>query len=131
MAIIGRIRKHSGLAVIIVGVAIAAFVIGDFGKKRMKSTNEIGSVNGEAIPYPEFTNKVEENIQLQKENSGTEKITDEETYSIRTNTWNSMTSWDSLSVRMNFLIRSREEILTVSFFSISKILKRMPMIPRW
>jgi len=36
MAIIGSIRKHSGLAVILVGVAIAAFVIGDFGKKRMK-----------------------------------------------------------------------------------------------
>jgi peptidyl-prolyl cis-trans isomerase D len=90
MAIIGRIRKHSGLAVILVGVAIAAFVIGDFGKKRMKTTNEVGSVNGEAIPYPEFANKVEENIQLQKDNTGNEKITDEETYSIRQNTWNSM-----------------------------------------
>lgn len=88
MAIIGRIRKHSGLAVILVGVAIAAFVVGDFGKKRMKSTNEIGSVNGEAIPYPEFTNKVEEAIQLQKDNSGNEKITDEETYEIRQSTWN-------------------------------------------
>ena len=90
MAIIGRIRQHSGLAVIIVGVAIAAFVIGDFGKKRMKGTNEIGSVNGEAIPYPEFSSKVEENIQLQKDNSGSDKITDEETYSIRQNTWNSL-----------------------------------------
>src|SRR5664279_2522942 len=89
MAIIGRIRKHSGLAVIIVGVAIAAFVIGDFGKKRVKGTNEIGSINGEAIPYPEFTNKVEESIQNQKDNSGTDKITDEETFSIRQNTWNS------------------------------------------
>jgi len=90
MAIIGRIRKHSGLAVIIVGVAIAAFVVGDFGKKRMKSTNEIGSVNGESLPYPEFTSKVEENIQLQKENAGNDKITDEETYSIRQNTWNTL-----------------------------------------
>jgi peptidyl-prolyl cis-trans isomerase D len=90
MAIIGRIRKHSGLAVIIVGVAIAAFVIGDFGKKRAKGTNEVGSVNGEAIPYPEFSNKVEESIQIQKENSGTDKITDEDTYSIRQNTWNTL-----------------------------------------
>ena len=88
MAIIGRIRKHSGLAVIIVGVAIAAFVVGDFGKKRMKSTNEVGSVNGEAIPYPEFSNKVEEAIQNQKDNSGSDKITDEETFSIRQNVWN-------------------------------------------
>jgi peptidyl-prolyl cis-trans isomerase D len=90
MAIIGRIRKHSGLAVIIIGVAIAAFVIGDFGKKRAKGTNEVGSVNGEALPYQEFTNKVEESIQFQKENSGNDKITDEETYSIRQNIWNAL-----------------------------------------
>ena len=90
MAIIGRIRKHSGLAVIIVGVAIAAFVIGDFGKKRTKGTNEVGSVNGEALPYQEFSNKVEESIQYQKENTGSDKITDEETYSIRQNTWNTL-----------------------------------------
>ncbi len=90
MAIIGRIRKHSGLAVIIVGVAIAAFVIGDFGKKRAKGVNEIGTVNGEALPYQEFSNKVEETIQYQKESSGSEKITDDETFTIRQNTWNSL-----------------------------------------
>ena len=66
MAIIGNIRKHSGLVVIIVGVAIAAFVIGDFSKKRMKGTNEIGSVNGEIIPYAEFNSKVEKNLEIQK-----------------------------------------------------------------
>jgi len=67
MAIIGKIRKHSGLAVIIVGVAIAAFVIGDFGKKRMKGTNDIGTVNGENIPYMEFNAKVEKNLEMQKD----------------------------------------------------------------
>jgi len=90
MAIIGSIRKHSGLVVIAVGVAIAAFVIGDFGRKRMKSTNEIGSVTGEAIPYQEFSGKVEEAIQNQKDNSGSDKITDEETFNIRQTTWNNL-----------------------------------------
>jgi peptidyl-prolyl cis-trans isomerase D len=90
MAIIGRIRKHSGLAVIIVGVAIAAFVIGDFGKKRAKGTNEIATVNGEAIPYSEFSNKVEEMLQAQKDNSGSDKITDQETFSIRQSTYDNL-----------------------------------------
>jgi peptidyl-prolyl cis-trans isomerase D len=90
MAIIGRIRKHSGLAVILVGVAIAAFVIGDFGKKRYKGTTDIGSVNGEAIPYADFNSKVEELIQNQKENTKSEKITDEDTYNIRQTTWNNL-----------------------------------------
>jgi len=89
MAIIGKIRKHSGLAVIIVGVAIAAFVNGDFGKKRMRGTDDIGIVNGENIPYLEFNTKVEKNLEAQKESAGNEKITDQETYQIRQNTWNS------------------------------------------
>ncbi|MEI6900278.1 MAG: SurA N-terminal domain-containing protein, partial [Bacteroidota bacterium] len=54
MAVIGKIRKHSGLVVIVVGVAIAAFVIGDFSKKRPRSVNEIGEVNGEVIPILDF-----------------------------------------------------------------------------
>lgn len=90
MAIIGRIRKHSGLAVIIVGVAIAAFVIGDFGKKRMRGSNDIGSVNGESIAYNDFNSKVDQSLTLQKENSKNEKVTDEDTYTIRQTTWTIM-----------------------------------------
>jgi len=87
MAIIGKIRKHSGLVVIIVGVAIAAFVIGDFSKKANRGTNDIGSVNGESIPYAEFNTKVEKALENQRENSGNDKITDQETYQIRQSTW--------------------------------------------
>jgi len=83
MAIIGTIRKQSGLAVIIVGVAIAAFVIGDFGKRRAKGTNDIAVVNGEEIPYTDFSAKVEESLDMQKENRGNEKITDQEAFQIR------------------------------------------------
>jgi len=90
MAIIGKIRKHSGLAVIIIGVAIAAFVIGDFGKKSNKGVNDIGSVGGESIPIHDFNIKVEESLDIQKENSKSEKISDEETYNIRQSTWNAM-----------------------------------------
>ncbi|MCX6280517.1 MAG: SurA N-terminal domain-containing protein [Bacteroidetes bacterium] len=83
MAIIGTIRKQSGLAVIIVGVAIAAFVIGDFGKKRAKGTTDIAVVNGEEIPYTDFSTKVEDVLEAQKENRGNEKITDQEAFQIR------------------------------------------------
>ena len=90
MAIIGKIRKHSGLAVIIIGVAIAAFVIGDFGKKTKRNANDIGNIAGEAIPIQDFNSKVEETLEIQKENAKSEKITDEETYNIRQSTWNAM-----------------------------------------
>lgn len=87
MAIIGKIRKHSGLVVIIVGVAIAAFVIGDFSNKSPQGSNDIGNVNGESIPYAEFNTKVEKSLEIQKENTGSDKITDQETFQLRQSTW--------------------------------------------
>ncbi len=87
MAIIGKIRKHSGLAVIIIGVAIAAFVIGDFGKKRTQGNSDIGVINGESIPYTEFNIKVEQAMEAQRENSGSEKISDQDAYQLRQTTW--------------------------------------------
>lgn len=90
MAIIGNIRKHSGLVVIIVGVAIAAFVIGDFSKRRTHSTTNVGVVNGENITYMEFNDKVEKNLETQKENSGSDKIDDMAAYQVRQSTWTSM-----------------------------------------
>jgi peptidyl-prolyl cis-trans isomerase D len=90
MAIIGKIRKHSGLAVIVVGVAIAAFVIGDFSKKSNSGATDIGVINGENIPYFEFSEKVDKTIEAQKQSSGDDKITDQETYQIRQSTWQSL-----------------------------------------
>ncbi len=90
MAIIGKIRKHSGLAVIVVGVAIAAFVIGDFSKQSNSGATDIGVINGENIPYFEFSEKVDKTIEAQKQSSGDDKITDQETYQIRQSTWQSL-----------------------------------------
>ena len=90
MAIIGKIRKHSGLVVICIGVAIAAFVIGDFSKKSTRGVNEIGKVNDEVISYADFNDKVDKVIEAQKQNKGNDKITDQETYQIRQDVWNGM-----------------------------------------
>lgn len=90
MAIIGTIRKQSGLAIIIIGVAIAAFVIGDFGKKSAKGTTDIAMVNGEDIPYTDFSAKVEEALEIQKENRGNEKISDQEAFQIRQSVYDQM-----------------------------------------
>ena len=90
MAVIGRIRKHSGLLVIIIGVALAAFVLGDFVKKRPKNANIIAEVAGEKISPVDFNKKVEENMQIRKQNSGHENLTPAESYEIRQSTWTQM-----------------------------------------
>jgi peptidyl-prolyl cis-trans isomerase D len=87
MALIGRIRKQSGFLVIIIGVALAAFVLGDFIKKRPKTANYIAEVAGERINPTDFNKKVEENIAIRKQNAGKENLTPAENYEVRQQTW--------------------------------------------
>lgn len=67
MAIIGDIRKRSGLLVGAIALSIFLFLLGDavnnqfsvLGKGRV---TDAGSVNGQAIPYTEYSNQVNENV---------------------------------------------------------------------
>ncbi len=87
MAIIGEIRKHYWLLVAIIGIALLLFVLSDFSRKKSKQTNNIGIIAGEKISATEFNKKVEENIELQKANSGKDNMTSDESYKVRQGTW--------------------------------------------
>jgi len=62
MATIGKIRKHSGLLVGIIGVALALFVLSDFMTSNggRRSVEPLAVVFGEKINYQDFSAKVEE-----------------------------------------------------------------------
>jgi peptidyl-prolyl cis-trans isomerase D len=90
MALIGTIRKHSALAVILVGVAISAFIVSDLftGRgKRGQALPSIGTIAGEEITVKDYNQKVEENIEAQRANQNKETLTAQETFDIRQNTW--------------------------------------------
>ena len=96
MAVIAKIRKHSTLLIIIIGVALASFVLGDFlnprkNKMAQKSVN-VGVVDGVEITGREFNNKVEENLEIQRQNNQTDNITNEEAFSVRQSIWDEMVS---------------------------------------
>lgn len=90
MALIGKIRKRSGLLVVIIGIALAAFILGDFSRKRNKTSNYAGKIDGEEITIADYNAKVDENTNLQKLNSGNENLSSEENFSIRNSTWDQM-----------------------------------------
>jgi len=90
MALIGKIRKHSGLLIIIIGVALAAFILGDFSRKRSRGGNYVGKVDGDQISMSDFNSKVDENTNMQKLNSGKENVTAAESFNIKNSTWNQM-----------------------------------------
>ncbi len=88
MAVIGKIRKHSGLLVIVIGVALAAFILGDFSKTQTRNTNTVGEINGEKVSYREFINRLEQNIEYEKQRVGKQSLTANESFSVRQMTWN-------------------------------------------
>ena len=56
MGIIGSIRKHSGIAVTVVGVAIVAFIIGDLRKNNRQE--QFGKIDGDEVTYNYYNSRV-------------------------------------------------------------------------
>lgn len=90
MAAIGEIRKHYGLLVIIIGVALLAFIMGDVFKSRSREAVNIGEVAGEEISYKDFSTQVEKAVEAEKTNNNKLQLTAAETYRIKQSTWNRM-----------------------------------------
>ena len=89
MAAIGKIRQHYGILVIIIGLALLAFVLGDLFKSTNKRRQtEVAIVNGEKITYQDYANKADQNLQYQKRMYGT--LTNDQTFSIRQQTLDQM-----------------------------------------
>ena len=91
MAIIGKLRNYSKLLVIIVGIAIAGFVLGDFMRKNpSKQSNFIGEIAGNKIAYRDFEMKVEQQMEMLKQQSHQENLTNQQTFEIRQQIWQQM-----------------------------------------
>lgn len=89
MAAIGKIRQHYGILVIIIGLALLAFVLGDLFKSTSKRRQtDVAVVNGEKITYQDFTNRAEQNIQYQKRMYG--NLSNDQAFSVRQQTLDQM-----------------------------------------
>jgi|AntRauTorcE11898_2_1112593.scaffolds.fasta_scaffold00118_23 peptidyl-prolyl cis-trans isomerase D len=93
MAAIGRIRRNSGLLIAIIGVALAAFVLGDLfksGGSGRRQNTPVAVVNGEEIPYRDFNRQAEQNLENQRQRSNTGTLSDRERFSVRQQTYEQM-----------------------------------------
>ena len=89
MAAIEKIRKHSKLLIVIIGVALLAFVLEDLFQSMGRSReNIILVVDGDKIPYQDFEDQVDKTLENYKSN-GT-NVTSEQTIAIRNNTLEQM-----------------------------------------
>ncbi|MGJ1261357.1 SurA N-terminal domain-containing protein [Sphingobacterium spiritivorum] len=64
MGLMTFLRNRAGLIVTVIGIAIVAFLLGDVVRTGApfwaSSQNQVGSVNGESISYPDFNVQVEQ-----------------------------------------------------------------------
>lgn len=91
MAAIGNIRKHYGLLVAIVGIALLAFVLGDLLNSTTKrgTATEVAVVNGEKITYQDYSNLVNVNLENAKMQTGG-TLSANDNYAVHANTLEQM-----------------------------------------
>ena len=89
MGIIGSIRKHSGIAVAVVGIAIVAFIIGDLAKNN-RGVPDMGQIDDQTITYNRFNEKVEEMENSYKAQQGIAQIPTDVEYQLRDQVWQNL-----------------------------------------
>jgi len=91
MAAIGAIRKHGVLLMIIIGLALLAFIVGDFSSLRAIFSDQytMASVNGEKL-NDQYQKEYEENSALWKILYNKQTLEETENYQIHELTWNNL-----------------------------------------
>jgi peptidyl-prolyl cis-trans isomerase D len=95
MATLQKIRTKAGLLVaIVIGISLAAFVLGDMFSSGnslfQKQQLEIGEIDGESIQYPDFQQKVEELGEIYRLNTNQTQIDEETWVQLREQTWQNL-----------------------------------------
>lgn len=90
MATITKIRQKSGLVLIVIGLGMGAFLLGDFfrGSGPGRQAQEIGSINGKTIDRMDFENRVNDEIESLR--SINQSPTPQQMDQIRGRIWNNM-----------------------------------------
>jgi peptidyl-prolyl cis-trans isomerase D len=87
MAVIGKIRKHSGFLVAIIGISILGFVIQDMSRNS-NSTPPFAVVNGKDVRYEDFQVRVDELTKRYQQAQGTDiSLTPEDREQIEVMAW--------------------------------------------
>ena len=92
MATLQKIRSKGPLLVIIIGLALFAFVAGDAWKALQPHTGkqDVGEINGETISAQDYQKLVDEYTEVYKFTRQTNAISDEELTQIKDEVWNSL-----------------------------------------
>lgn len=92
MAVIGKIRNYSWLLLAFIGLALLAFILGDFVRKGQKSgpKNDLAEIAGEKVSYMDFNSEYESQLELYKQQSGGASIDKNTSDQLRERLWDEL-----------------------------------------
>jgi peptidyl-prolyl cis-trans isomerase D len=94
MATLEKIRNKAGLLVLVVGLALFAFIIGDFlnsGSTYFRQSQErVAEINGEVIKIQDYQARVDEMTEVYKMQSGSTSLPEEYMTQIRESVFDAM-----------------------------------------
>ncbi len=90
MATLQKIRSKGPLLVIVIGLALFAFIAGDAWKiLEPHQKNDVGEVNGEALSVQDYQKLVDEYTEVIKFSSGVASLSDDQLTQIKDEVWRS------------------------------------------
>lgn len=119
MATLQKIRDKGPLLVVVIGLALFAFIAGDAWKifRPNQGSRNVGEIYGESIPYIDFQKKVEELSTVRKMQQNATSLTEQQLDAIRGEIWNSY-------IANNIVTKEAKKLgLTVTDAEVESILK--------
>lgn len=91
MATLQKIRSKGPLLVIVIGIALFAFIAGDAAKifQPHQGAQDVGEINGEGISAQDFQKILDEYTDVVKFSSGTSALSDEQLTQLKDEVWRS------------------------------------------
>lgn len=134
MATLEKIRSKAGLLVLIVGLALFAFIIGDFlnsGSTYFRQTQErIAKVDGEVIQIHDYQNRVDEMAEMYKMQTGQNNLPEEYMSQIRQSVFDGMVQeivLDEETAKLGMTVTPEELFDMVQGENISPLIQQLPM----
>lgn len=134
MATLEKIRSKAGLLVLVVGVALFAFIIGDFlnsGSTYFRQSQEkLAEVEGEEIKIHDYQDRVDEMSEIYKMQTGQNSLPEEYMTQIRQSVFDGMVQdivLEKATARLGMVVGPEELFDMVQGENISPLIRQMPM----
>lgn len=134
MATLEKIRSKAGLLVLVVGLALFAFIIGDFlnsGSTYFRQTQErVAKVDGEVIKIQDYQGRIDEMTEMYKMQSGQSSLPEEYMNQIRQSVFDAMVQevvLDEAADKLGMGVSPEELFDMVQGENISPMIQQMQM----